>query len=511
MTCENRVNDEQTTRIARAAVRSTSMSAMSTKTDRQRTVAEQAPGAGSRFIDDPNWRRSLIVAVMALFVFGFSYWDSSSQLRTSPFHPDESRWINRAYYLRETLDPLGPVWTDRYLIRGQPPMGSYITGIGLLAQGRDLTTNGPWDFQFGFESNVAWNVTRGNMPTESDLIAVRRANMVIGAMTCVALFLIVSQLTNLAGGIAAAVFLAIHPLHQYLATLGTSDAVFTTFVALSVLAAIWLAKRPSWWRALLFALAMAAGASTKLSPLALAVGMGMTGVVLLLDLWLRRLPYIGKPWSWISRTERGTERKLGWMLTIQPVLVSMLFIISYPYLWPAPIERTRILFDFRRFEMNNQAGFWPQAAITSRIEAVERSWQNLNERYSSSDRLIAALGDLFGQEWFGLGIDLYVATPGIASLIFLAWRNGIASPHALATLTIGGQSALILAALGVDFNRYYLPLLFTAAMGVGVFFGCLGEWLLTAFRRMSHHRTSPVFQRSNSRLETVTATKRYQS
>jgi hypothetical protein len=444
-------------------------------------------------------------------VFAFSFWDMSSELRSSPFHPDESRWINRAYYLRETLDPLGPAWADRYLIRGQPPMGSYVTGIGLLANGRDLNTNGPWDFQFGFESNVAWNVTRGNMPAEGDLIAVRRSNMVISALTCVALFLIVSPLTNAAGGVAAAVFMAVNPLNHYLAALGTSDAVFTFFVSLSVLAALWLAKRPTWWRALLFALAMAAGASTKLSPLALAVGIGMVGAVLLLDPWLRRSRSIGPAWSWISRAEHGTERKLGWMLAVQPVLVSALFVISYPYLWPAPIERTRILFDFRRFEMNNQAGFWPQAAITSRVEAVERTWQNLNDRYSSTDRIVTAIGDAIGVDSSGLRIDLYLAVPGVILLVYLAWKNGLASPHALAALTVGGQSALIMGALGVDFNRYYLPLLFAAAMGVGIFVGCLGEWALFAVRRLTQRRTSPAHQPSRSRMETVTAAERYQS
>ena len=94
----------------------------------------------------------------------------------------------------------------------------------------------------------------------------------------------------------------------------------------------------------------------EISPLALAVGIGLVGAVLILDPWLRRLRYIGRAWSWISRSERGTERSLGWMLIVQPVLVAALFVTSYPYLWSAPIERTRILFDFRRFEMNNQAG-----------------------------------------------------------------------------------------------------------------------------------------------------------
>ena len=43
----------------------------------------------------------------------------------------------------------------------------------------------------------------------------------------------------------------------------------------------------------------------------------------------------------------------------------------------------------------------------------------------------------------------------------------------LGMLAIAAQSALILFALGVDFNRYYEPLVFTTAAGVGV----LGGWL----------------------------------
>ena len=130
------------------------------------------------------------------------------------------------------------------------------------------------------------------------------------------------------------------------------------------------------------------------------------------------------------------------MLIVQPVLVAALFVTSYPYLWSAPIERTRILFDFRRFEMNNQAG-WPQAAITSRVEAFERTWQNLNDRTSlmtASRPPSATRSARTGRAY----IDLYLAVPGIVFLVYLAWRNGLASQHALAALTIGGQSALIL-------------------------------------------------------------------
>ncbi len=432
---------------------------------------------------NPTARRRIALAIVSVLIFLCSMWDISSELRSSPFHPDESRWINRAYYLREVLDPLGSTWADRYLIRGQPPMGSYVTGLSLLAQGRDLDTNRAWDFQFGFESNVTWNVTRNAMPAEADLIAARRGSMVLGSLTAVMLFLIVAELTNIAGGIAASVVLFVNPLNQYLSTLGTSDAAFTFFVSLSALAAIWLAKRPTWWRASLLAVAMALGASTKLSPLGLAAGFAVYGLVLLLDPWLQSRQRLGRVWGWISRAPRGTERPLGWMLGVQPAVVGALFILSYPYLWSAPIERTRFLFAFRRQEMDNQAGFWPQAAITSREEALRRTWENLNDRYSSSERIFRELGDLFGADWSGVRIDLYLAVPGLLLLIYLAWVNGLASPHALGAAAVFGQSALILYALGVDFNRYYLPLLFATSLGVGVLIGCVGETALALVRR----------------------------
>ena len=362
-----------------------------------------APPGRSFFADRSRWR-SLVILLLAVFVFAFSYWDSSSELRTSPFHPDESRWINRAYYLQEALDPLGPAWSDRYLIRGQPPMGSYVIGAALLAQGRDLTTNGPWDFQFGFESNVTWNATRGNMPVEDDLIAARRANMAIGALTCVALFLIITQLTNLAGGVggrslhggppAASVPLDARRLgcgfHLFCGAFGAGrNVVGQTAVVVAGIAVqpghggwsideIKPAGPGGWHRA------RRSRAHTR--PLAAKTAIHWQGVVV------------------VSRSERGTERSLGWMLIVQPVLVAALFVTSYPYLWSAPIERTRILFDFRRFEMNNQAG-------SGRRRPLPRVWKpssapgRTSMTGPASDRIATAIGDALGQDWSGVRID----------------------------------------------------------------------------------------------------------
>jgi hypothetical protein len=380
-------------------------------------------------------------------------------------------------------------------------MGSYLIGLGLLLQGKDLHTNGPWDFQYGFETAITWNVSHGNMPTFDNLIAARQWNMVLGALTCVFLVLIVGLLVNWAGGVIAGIFMAMHPLHIYLSTLAVSDAMFTTMFAFAVLATVWLARKPTWGRSLLLAVALGMGAATKLSPLLIALGWTAYACILFLDPWLRTRPRTRRVWSVISRKELGTERQLAWKLLVQPGLVASFFVLVYPFLWPDPIGRTKIIFDFRKYEMDNQASFWPQAAIHGPVDALKRTWQNLQDRTSSSSRIIGWVGDQFGQHWSGYGIDLYLAIPGLAILVYLAWKSGIASPQMLGMLAIAAQSAIIVGALGVDFNRYYEPLVFTSAAGVGVLTGWLIDLAWNIARSYNRQRTENVTGISRSTVQ----------
>src|SRR5690606_2482950 len=103
----------------------------------------QSPGTQPETLDSGHqtpkpahrpWSRWIAISALCLAVFFFALWQSSGDLHVSPFHPDESRWINRATYLDELRHPLSSFWQDRYLIRAQPPMGSYIIGLGLLLQ-----------------------------------------------------------------------------------------------------------------------------------------------------------------------------------------------------------------------------------------------------------------------------------------------------------------------------------------------------------------------------------------
>ena len=192
-------------------------------------------------------------------------------------------------------------------------MGSYITGLGLAIQGYDLHENGPWNFSFGNDGDINWNVTYGNMPSADYILAARHTSMVIGALTCLCVYLIVTLLSNWIGGLIAGLFMGVHPLSVYLFTLGVSDAAFTFVVALSVLAAIWLARRPTWGRAILLGIVLGIGTSLKLSPIFVAIGLAAIGVGILAGSRLTRFGRFGGSGTGLARMI-GRSGRLGWML-----------------------------------------------------------------------------------------------------------------------------------------------------------------------------------------------------
>ena len=125
-------------------------------------------------------------ALLAGLVFLVALWVNLSAVATTEFHRDEARWVHRARFLEELRNPTGEFWQESELMIGQPPLGSYLMGLGLTLQGRDLDTNGYYDFHFGPD----WNRRHGTMPDEADLAAARRTNSVVGALIAASVYLI---------------------------------------------------------------------------------------------------------------------------------------------------------------------------------------------------------------------------------------------------------------------------------------------------------------------------------
>ncbi|HET7093046.1 MAG TPA: hypothetical protein VFI22_06205, partial [Thermomicrobiales bacterium] len=110
--------------------------------------------------------------VIAFLIFLAALWVNATAVATTIPHRDEGRWIGRANFLGALRDPLGSFWQSGEVMWGQPPLGSYLMGVGLLAQGQDLRTNALPDFHYGDD----WNARHGAAPGEKDLAAARRTD-----------------------------------------------------------------------------------------------------------------------------------------------------------------------------------------------------------------------------------------------------------------------------------------------------------------------------------------------
>ena len=411
-------------------------------------------GRGPFSVSGTTGRRLLALGIpVALFVLALI--QCLDRETTTPFHADEARWLSRAHFITELKDPFGPTWADYYVTRGQPPLGSYLMGIGLLAQGRDTVTNAVWDFGYDDE----WNSFNKAMPVAEDLLAGRRTNAVVAALVVVAVYLIGVRIAGAVGATIGALFLTFHPLHIHLGSQALSDQLLCLMLALAFLSAFWLGKRPTLGRALLLGTFLGLGGATKLSPLLLSVPLAGLGAAYLIGRFREHGP----------RFWRRRDARLGLLLVIQPLIAFAAFVAVSPYLWPDPIGRTYALFEFRRIEMVGQGTKWPSVAVASPTAALSRIGLRLNEDSSTSTRLQEAIGDLLALSFEPIGFDLLLVCAGGLLLTLIVINKGIFSPPGLLSVLLGGELALIVLGMGSDFYRYYLPIVFISAVLVTVF------------------------------------------
>ena len=405
-------------------------------------------------------RRTLLVAGV-VFVLTFL----SCRIHDSPsnFNPDESRWISRAYFVSALQHPLGPSWQDSYRMRGQPPIGSYVTGLGLLVQGRDLSTNEPWNFTWKWEDNLA----RGRKPEPGDLHSARRTSAVLVSLAAVIVLFTARMVTSPVGAMAAALVFAVHPFSVYIGSLATADASFLLFVVLAAYLAGRLARHPGPWPALALGVAIGLGTGTKLSPLPAAIPLAAYGgLLLVIDLW---------------RTRRVPRDWLGWGLVCAPAVAAAVFVGTYPYLWPDPVGRTLNLVRFRTREMQLQATDWPVMAVSTRAEAFRRIGENFHERYSLLQ--VTRLANLELP-----AIELSLAAAGAVVWLADAVRAGLRSPIMVILITLGSQVAVTVAGMRSEFDRYHVPMLAFGCIAIGAAVGSGVEFLNRQLLAGNAHR-----------------------
>lgn len=394
------------------------------------------------------------------------------KLDETRFHRDEARWIGNSAILGEWRDPFSDAWQDEgyrnqfntidetVRRRSQPPVAMYLIGLGLLVQGQDLPELSYWIMTQDNE----WNSANGAMPSEEQLLAARRIDLVVTILTVLIIYVIGRRLTNRLGGLIGALLFAIHPLVIDTGTRAWSDPLLTLTLALAAWLAIRLTDDPGWLNTVGFGMALGLGASTKLSPLLLAAGIGAAGLLMVI---------VG------DRMGDGV-RRLGSRLAVSPVIAALTFVLVYPYLWVSPIRNTWRMFEFRSLSFDLQSESFPPAAVADRTDAFRRLGHELSTRFSAIGQVSEWLGHS-PESWLR-ELDLILATAGLLILIGLAFRQGIVSPPTMTLVVIGGQSLLILLTIGVEYARYFLPIVLATTTLAGVTIGIV----ITVFAELSN-------------------------
>ena len=407
----------------------------------------------ARSIDPPGTttRISVVELVATLVVAVLAFLLADVAARGPHFNPDESRWLSRAHYLAALTDPFGPTWADRYMTRGQPPLGSYAMGAGLLAQGRDLETNPPWNFSVPWEVNVVL----GRKPVPQDLAAGRRTNAALTAVTTVALVAVATVFVSTPWAIAAGALFAVHPFTVYIGSIAMSDALFGLSIALAAWAAAVLARRPTPARAILLGALLGLGGATKLSPLVVAAAISAGGVLIWAARAVRHRRLVARD---------ATPAIIGLLVGITAITT---FVASYPYLWPDPIGRTRNLFAFRAEEMAAQSSDWPVMAVPNRVEALRRVNVNFTERFSLSAAVFTRLGRDQGPLLVRQA-EFLIPVAGVVIMAGMAIRDGPRSPRCLVLAVLGGQVLVTVLGMRSEFDRYHLPMALLGAVAAAV-------------------------------------------
>lgn len=412
-------------------------------------------------------RNRITTILISCLIFIIAMWQFLPTIDERDFHRDEARWIHRAVYVRELTSPFSDYWNEatwadgasldhRNRLRAQPPVGSYVMGIGFLLQGQPLPDIGYWNM----DHDTAWNAAQGNMPNHEMLTTARRTTAALTALSAVLLFLLGTRLTSTTGAILGALVFLLNPLTKYLSTFAGSDAALVFFIALSALLAARLAEKPTWMRAVLLGIAIGLGGGVKLSPLGIAIALAIVGVLLL-----------------FVKSQRSS--RLGSMLIAQPFIAGATFVMSYPYLWRNPIENSLNLLQYRTMSFDLQSSLWGQVAIDSPFEAIERIW----------NRFASAEWSLLGR-FFGLSVPLEnaIAIAGVVLLAILVVRRGLASPTAMIAAVIGASTAITVLGMQVDWARYHFPILLAMSLCIGILIGSVELWL----RRQRNHKKSSL-------------------
>jgi hypothetical protein len=451
--------------------------------------------------------------LLALLVFAVTFGLFYERAARVGYNTDEGQAIWPSQYFQFVFlegKVSGPVWEPSYWTLTQVPVYRYIIGAGIWLGGRtflelDLDhrrdeVSGPDRARYldaatyRDEPRLA-EQRRIPRPSPDVLWAARLPMVVLGAGTAALLFVVAAELGGVLAGLVTAVGFVAAPFVQTLLPRAHTEAPFLFFLVLglwlSMLAARVAVLTPvpalplgeGWgegrWSLILGALAglsVGLSAGSKLTGvLAIAALVAFAAGALVLAL-LARYRSLGD-----AVGPRVTlERSWRWS-ALAAVVGLVVFLIVDPFLWPDPIGRTRAMLQFRQQEMFGQRALNEELAVP---EGIATRVVFLLRR--------SAVDEPWAARRLGLPLEGVLMVVGAVVVAARIWRERRAGSLVDAEAVLGTWMLVMIVGtapnLGIDWDRYYLPIV---ALGL-IFAGVGTASLVDGARRIVSRRRAPT-------------------
>jgi hypothetical protein len=442
----------------------------------------------------------LVVGVLAAGLLVFS-------TAKAKLDSDEVNKIGTSHYFKTYFverDFSAEAWADNHWTRTQPMVFRHVIGGWLWLRGHDLDGLNP---NYDVSKGIAANRRLGLVPSEELLDDARMVTRLMAALAVTVLYLIVRVLSGPIGGLAAVIPAIGSPYLQEHLIRAKAESMLMFFLLAALLAAILGLRRDRGLRAtigwgLLTGVLLGLAFGTKLTAVLVLVAVALWGAAVCLqdrlNLWRPRVagsltrllarnaparpdrhaagPAIEADRSLHSLAERapgndlmGAPRRPApwvWPFTVLAA-AGFVFVASNPFLWPDPVGRTWLLFDYRKWEMSEQQKHVPSRAVHALTDRVSLVWdRSVSHDAFGPSRLnlpLEAVLTMVGAVW--LAVRAGIGGSGVARLVFL-W---------LACLW-GGISV----GLGFLLQHYFVPtaLIATLLSGLAIGWSAQAAWSL---------------------------------
>ena len=473
---------------------------MATLTIPQQSLTTPSPPATRR-------RAPAVVSGIVLLLYCIAL---LSGIWLSRFHHDESQWIYTTRFLAlfEQGATASPEW-DSYWLHTQPPVARYLLGLPLQLAGYDLLhLNGPWDTSLTFAQNGAL----GNMPSPAQLSLARLGSAVAACGAVLLLFWLGRQAGGWVAGLGAAGWLAGNFYARELLTRATGDGLLLALLLLALtlsvplVAALAAATEPplarhTWRRVVVLTLAIGV-------VIGVATAAKLTAIFALPALALALALDAGLRWWGSDRRAAAVGLLRSRLVTAATVVLGVTtialtcFVAVNPALWSQPVSGSVALFTFRQEEMAQQMVAFPDVAIPS----VPRRFQLALTRPLFLYGFGASLGQMVGGDATAiqaarLPLDALLVALGLLTALgsrlvrrptnrdltsakptrAVAPGLGVVGCVAVWTLVVYSGIALT---IGMDWDRYYLPIIGLAAFWAGCGLAWLGAQVARRARQI---------------------------